>query len=219
MRLRLCCSCKQIVTYSSAVVLFAASLSHKILLQMATRLQFVRTSWLSRHLCRSSLSVSQIQCINTEVPSRNMSASKGALGKCLQMENINPCIKTMEYAVRWDINCSSSHQTRFRVFRTTKTCNWAIVIIPWLNLDYRGPLVIRATAIEKELEQVIEPAVDNFFFFFFLEFHFRRKFFRGKKHNKINFPSISLHIFNRVKEERTKEKKKSCSLHKWPVCI
>lgn len=37
--------------------------------------------------------------------------------KCVNLENLNPCIKVMEYAVR-------------------------------------GPLVIRATEIEKELEQV-----------------------------------------------------------------
>ncbi|KAG5685019.1 hypothetical protein PVAND_014222 [Polypedilum vanderplanki] len=41
------------------------------------------------------------------------------LGKCLSIDNINPCIKTMEYAVR-------------------------------------GPLVIRAAAIEKELEQGVK---------------------------------------------------------------
>lgn len=33
------------------------------------------------------------------------------------------------------------------------------VLIDWLNL-HRGPLVIRATAIEKELEQVNEPDID-----------------------------------------------------------
>lgn len=72
--------------------------------QMATRLQFIRSSWFSRHLCRSSSqSVLLSQCFNSvnySVSSRNMSACKGASAKCLQMDNINPCIKTMEYAVR-----------------------------------------------------------------------------------------------------------------------
>lgn len=84
---------------------------------LATRFQ---PSWLSRHLCRSSSTSvlsSQFHCINPVNSSRNMSTSK--LGKCLKIDNINPCIKTMEYAVR-------------------------------------GPLVIRATAIEKELEQGVK---------------------------------------------------------------
>lgn len=68
--------------------------------QMAARLHFVRSAWLSSHLCRaSSQSIAQIQNLNSSVSARNMSASK-ASAKCLQMENINPCIKTMEYAVR-----------------------------------------------------------------------------------------------------------------------
>lgn len=51
---------------------------------------------------RSTISLLGNQCINSvNYPvSRNMSATKGQSKKCLQVDNINPCIKTMEYAVR-----------------------------------------------------------------------------------------------------------------------
>ncbi|CRK91319.1 CLUMA_CG004993, isoform A [Clunio marinus] len=85
---------------------------------MAARLSSIRCSWLSRHLSRSSSqSVFNSPCIISYNSLRNMSAIKSS--KCLELDNINPCIKTMEYAVR-------------------------------------GPLVIRAVAIEKELEQGVK---------------------------------------------------------------
>lgn len=105
------CSCA--VFYNGVVVVnksfplsptFALSQTFPFRLQMATRLSLARTSWLSRHLltCRSSsqsfLSSHPVNSVNHSVSSRNM--SKGASGKCLQMDTINPCIKTMEYAVR-----------------------------------------------------------------------------------------------------------------------
>lgn len=98
--------CKQIIIFTSS------SRSHEQLMlslthinifthfsQMATRLQFIRSSWLSRHLCRSSsvLQSQWISAVNCSVYSRKMSTKSG---KCLQLDNINPCIKTMEYAVR-----------------------------------------------------------------------------------------------------------------------
>jgi len=45
------------------------------------------------------------------------STAAGCTSRCLTLDNMNPCVKTMEYAVR-------------------------------------GPLVIRATEIEKQLQQV-----------------------------------------------------------------
>lgn len=126
---------------------------------MATRLQFIRSSLLSRQLCRSSQSVSQLQCINNRsVSARNMSASKGASSKCLQMDTINPCIKEMEYAVRY-------LQDRYVISRFF--CGlWVHLVTDLItfssNILIRGPLVIRATAIEKELEQVNEPSVTEY---------------------------------------------------------
>lgn len=86
-------------------------------------------------------------------------SSKGALGKCLQMENINPCIKTMEYAVRW--RSAWSHDWTGANFLIKHHC--------------RGPLVIRATAIEKELEQVNERMRKQLTFVKFTEISSREK--------------------------------------------
>lgn len=65
---------------------------------MATRL--ARSKLFSRHLCRSRSAVTYnptIHCLKTR--EFNMSS---AMQACLSMDNINPCIKTMEYAVRYE---------------------------------------------------------------------------------------------------------------------
>lgn len=133
-----CCGCKQHRRALRLPIRSPYSNISPLTLQMATRLQIIRTSWLSRHLCRSS-TVSPVQIISNINSPRNMS-SMGASGKCLQMENINPCIKTMEYAVRY--GSGWSHDWIGDNFLIKHHC--------------RGPLVIRAAAIEKELEQVNE---------------------------------------------------------------
>lgn len=65
----------------------------------------------------SALSVLARPTAVFQQPREQQQQSRKMASKCVNLDNLNPCIKVMEYAVR-------------------------------------GPLVIRATEIEKELEQV-----------------------------------------------------------------
>lgn len=66
---------------------------------------FRSTKQFSRILHRSSiqsvLNYRLNDSINSLTSTRNMSATKAEAKKCLHISNINPCIKTMEYAVRY----------------------------------------------------------------------------------------------------------------------
>lgn len=115
-----------------------ATLANRLFLRSTTKhfSRIVRASRSSLFSCEFNSSF--VNCLASS-SSRNMSDSKAQ--RCLDMATINPCIKTMEYAVRWGAIMTF------------------IMLTCWLNkmfIIFRGPLVIRAAAIEKELEQVKE---------------------------------------------------------------
>lgn len=94
----------------------ASLLSRRVLYRHG--LSSLRRSSAAASIGTSSSEDRNIKSADTNIQKRNMCAVYEEQQKCLNMSDLNPCVKVMEYAVR-------------------------------------GPLVIRAGQIEKELEQVI----------------------------------------------------------------